>query len=188
MYPKLICNLDELKHNVTTILKQAEEKNINISAVVKGISAWPNVVESIVQTGVTSIADSRILNLKKISHISAEKILLRIPMKSELDDVVKFADISLNSEIEIIKLIDKICENCNTNHGIMLMVDVGDRREGILPQDLSKYITEIQKLKNIYIVGVGMNITCYGAVLPSQDNLSILVNCAVEIEKNSDIS
>lgn len=116
MYPRLICNINKLKHNVATILTQAKEKNINISAVVKGMSAWPDVVEVIVQSGVTSIADSRILNLKKISSISVEKILLRIPMKSELNDVVKFANISLNSEIEIIKLLDVICCNYNIKH------------------------------------------------------------------------
>ncbi len=183
MYPRLVCNLHELKQNVTNILSEAEKRNINISAVVKGMSAWQEVTEEIVKSGVKSIADSRILNLKKIHNIPVEKILLRIPMKSEIEDLVKFADISLNSEIEIIKLIDITCKKYQVKHGIMLMIDVGDRREGILPKDLLNYTDEIKKLENIYVAGVGMNITCYGAILPSDDNLTLLVNCALETEK-----
>lgn len=182
MYPRLVCNIEKIKNNITTILDLSKQKNINISAVVKGMSAWPDVVEVIVKSGVTSVADSRLLNLKKISHIPAEKLLLRIPMISELNDVVKFADISLNSEMETINLLDTICKNEKLKHGIMLMIDVGDRREGILPKDISKYIGAIKNLKNIYVAGVGMNITCYGAVLPSKENLSILVKCAQEME------
>lgn len=183
MYPKLICDIDKLKHNVFTILNDAKKRNINITAVVKGMSAWPEVTEILVQSGITSIADSRILNLKKIEHIPVEKILLRIPMKSEIEDVVQIADISLNSEIEIIQLLDNTCKKNNIKHGIILMIDVGDRREGILPEDLHDYILKIAELENIYLAGIGTNITCYGATLPSTENMSLLVECASEAEK-----
>lgn len=181
MYPKLVCNINKMKHNIQIIKKLSDEKGIIITAVVKGMSAWTAVCQEIVSSGITSIADSRIANLKKLMHLDAEKILLRIPMKSELRDVVCYADISLNSELETLYALNEICEEKGIRHGIMLMIDVGDRREGILPEEVKAYTLEIATLQNLFIAGVGMNITCYGAILPSEENLELLVQCADEV-------
>ena len=45
-------------------------------------------------------------------------------------------------------------------------------------------IKKIHDLHNISIIGLATNLTCYGSVLPSEENLSKLVNLAEKIEKN----
>lgn len=49
------------------------------------------------------MADSRLQNFQRLKDFSLPKILLRLPMISEAEEVVKYADASLNSEIETIR-------------------------------------------------------------------------------------
>ena len=41
-----------------------------------------------------------------------ETVLLRLPMMGEIEEVVRFADISLNSEIQTIRLLDTETPPC----------------------------------------------------------------------------
>lgn len=177
-YPLLCCDKGKLADNTRKINTLCKEHNIMPIAVVKGTSAWHEVCECIVNSGITKLADSRMINLKAIQDINCEKILLRIPMKSEIQDVIKYTDISLNSELEMIKLLNQEAINQNKIHKIILMIDVGDLREGIWPTDVDSYANEIKKLSHIHLLGIGTNITCYGAVLPTDQNLGLLSQCA----------
>ncbi|MCI7224435.1 MAG: alanine/ornithine racemase family PLP-dependent enzyme [Fusobacterium gastrosuis] len=175
MYPALICNERKLRENVRVLLEETKKRGIEMTVVVKGVSAWKEFCEILVSEGVKSIADSRVINLKKIKSLEVEKILLRIPMLSEVKEVITHTDISFNSEIFVIRELNKEAKKQNKVHKIVLMIDIGDLREGILPNRLEDYINEIMKLENIEFLGIATNITCYGGVLPSKENLGILV-------------
>ena len=111
-------------------------------------------------------------------------------MQSEADEVVRYSDLSLNSEIETIKKLNKAAENQNKTHKILLMIDLGDLREGIFfkdEEDIYLAVEEILLLKNIELYGLGVNLTCYGAVIPKNENLSILVETAAKIEEKFNI-
>jgi len=136
------------------------------------------------------LADSRIQNLKKYEGAKKERVLLRLPMNSETDEVVKYADISLNSELKTIKNLNESAKRQNKIHKILLMIDLGDLREGIFfknEDEIYHTVEEVLKLNNIELFGLGVNLTCYGAVIPKSDNLSILVEIARKIEKKFDI-
>lgn len=184
MYPKLEIDINKLKQNVKVISHMCHEKNISLAFVTKSFCAREQVVEKLVEEGIDYIADSRISNLKKLKDIDLPKILIRIPMISELEEVVKYSDISFNSELKTIKALNKICERKNVIHKIVLMFDLGDLREGYFYEDdLFNDIMNIQKFKNIKIVGIATNLTCYGAIIPSTTNTGRLVQIAKKIEK-----
>ena len=133
--------------------------------------------------GAYALADSRVENLKKLQGIGVPKLLLRIPMMSQAAQVVEYADISFNSELETIKALDAAAKQKGTQHQIVLMVDLGDLREGVWYENAVQYAGEITKLEHIKLVGLGTNLTCYGGVIPSTDNLGTLVRLAEEIEQ-----
>jgi len=135
------------------------------------------------------LADSRIENLKelKIMAPDVKRILLRLPMLSEIDDVVANADLSLNSEIETLKALSDAAKNINKKHEVIIMVDLGDLREGVLPDDLDDLIEQVIKFPNIELAGLGVNLTCYGGVIPDDNNLGCLVELAANIETKFDI-
>ncbi|WP_195937972.1 ornithine racemase Orr [Romboutsia sp. 1001713B170131_170501_G6] len=183
MYPRLEINIPKLKHNVCRLKSILNEENLKMAIVTKAYCAMPEVVEEISSKYVDYIADSRIENLKKLQSIKLPKILLRIPMISKSKEVVKYSDISFNSEIETIYRLNEEAKNINKVHNIVLMLDLGDLREGYFnEEELYDVVEKVLKLKNIKLIGVGTNLTCYGAILPSQENLGRLVKIAKNIE------
>lgn len=182
MYPALRTNLGKLKHNAAFLKAQCKAQGIDIMAVTKVYCGHPELAQAVVDAGVNVLADSRVLNLKRLAPINATKVLLRLPLICEADDVVKYADVSLNSEIETIKALHQAAENQGKVHDVMLMVDLGDLREGVLPEDLMNFAGEVTKLGHIRIVGLGVNLTCYGGVMPDENNMNALVELAKKLE------
>lgn len=182
-YPCLNINLKKIDHNIKELIYLCNAEGIEPAIVTKSFCAEKAVVETIIKEGIKTIADARIKNLIKIQDLNCEKLLLRIPMKSEISKVIEYADISLNSELEIIKELSKEAKKVNKIHKIILMIDLGDLREGILPKDVLPTVKEIIKLPNLEFVGIGTNLTCYGGVIPDENNLGKLLQIKNQIEK-----
>jgi len=182
-YPCVEVNLEKLTHNAKTILKMCNKKHIEVTSVTKVFCAQLPIVEAILAAGVTQVADSRILNLKKLKDLKCKKMLLRIPMISEVSEVVNYSDCSLNSEIATIKELGVAAKKSNKTHNIILMVDLGDLREGVLIEDIVYIVGEIVKLDNVKLIGIGTNVTCYGGVIPDIENLGRLIKIKSNIEK-----
>lgn len=189
MYPKLVINLQSLEHNAKVLIEMFKKRGVELSFVTKGCSADSKFVETIVGAGVKTLADSRIQNLKSYSDLNVKKILLRIPMFSEIEDVIKYSDISMNSSIETIRLLSEEAIRQNKVHNIILMLDMGDLREGIFEEkEMFDTVEEILQLKGIKLLSVGVNLTCYGAIIPSRENLSRLVSLKESFENKFNIT
>ncbi|AJP10143.1 TPA: alanine/ornithine racemase family PLP-dependent enzyme [Clostridioides difficile] len=189
MYPRLEIDIEKLKHNVKLISQMCHERNIKISFVTKSFCAQKEIVEEICSEGIDHIADSRIQNLKNLQDINLPKILIRIPMLSELEEVINYCDISFNSELGTIKKLNELCESKNIIHKIVLMFDLGDLREGYFyEEDFFNNVREIVRLKNIEIIGIATNLTCYGAIIPSRENIGRLVSIAKRMEEKFGIN
>jgi len=188
VYPCVEVDLAKLTHNVKTILSMCNKKQIEVAAVTKVFCAQKPMVEAMISAGVTVVADSRISNLKNLKDLDCKKLLLRIPMISEVCQVVKYSDVSLNSELVTIKKLAAAAKDLNKTHNIILMVDLGDLREGVLIEDAMSIASEIVKLDNIKLIGLGTNVTCYGGVIPDNENLGKLIKLKVNIEKTFNIS
>lgn len=182
MYPALVTDLNKLKHNTQFLKDKCLDQGIEIMAVTKVFCGNPKLAQTMIDAGVTMLADSRVSNLEKLKALNAKKVLLRLPMISEAPQVVEFADISLNSELETLKALSEAALGQNKKHNVILMVDLGDLREGVLPENLMQLFEDVLKLSGIEIVGLGVNLTCYGGVMPDHTNLSQLVKLAKEAE------
>lgn len=181
-YPCVEVDLSKVTHNAKEILSMCSKKGINIIGVTKVFCAETSIVQALLDGGITHIGDSRIQNLKKAKDLNCKKTLLRISMESEAEEVVRYSDISMNSELNTIELLAKTAKNLDKIHNIVLMVDVGDLREGVLEEDVIGVVEEILKLENIKLVGLGTNVTCYGGVLPDQNNLGKLIDLKNDIK------
>ncbi|HBJ2608257.1 alanine racemase [Clostridium botulinum] len=182
-YPCVEINLKNIAHNIKQLIDLCNIKEIKPVIVTKSFCAEKSVVETIIKEGIKTIADARMKNIMKIQDLKCEKLLLRIPMKSEVSKVIEYSDVSLNSEVEIIKELSKEARKVNKIHKIILMVDLGDLREGVLPKDALSTVKEIIKLPNLKFIGLGTNLTCYGGVIPDENNLGKLLEIKNQIEK-----
>jgi predicted amino acid racemase len=183
IYPCVDVDLKKITHNAKTILEICNKKNIKVAAVTKVFCAQSPITEAILKSGITGVADSRIANLKKSKDFDCTKLMIRIPMISEAYEIVKYSDTSLNSELSTIRALSVAAKELNKTHKIILMVDIGDLREGVLIEDADSTVREILKLDNITLVGLGTNVTCYGGVIPDNENLGNLISLKGDIEK-----
>jgi len=182
-YPALIIDTQKIYHNTHHLVELCERHNISVSAVSKVFCAIPEVAQVMVEAGASHIADSRIENLKKLQHLSVPKILLRIPMLSQVDDVVEYSDISLNSELATIYALSAAAQRIGKVHNIIVMSDLGDLREGVWYEKLMEFMEFVVGLKGINIIGIGTNLTCYGGVIPDDKNLGKLIELSQGIEE-----
>lgn len=187
-YPIVEIDTNKIKHNVEIIVNSCKDKGIKVAGVTKVFCGMPEIAKAYVDGGIDYLADSRVENLMKLKDFSQPKILLRLPMKSEAELVVEYADISLNSEIETIKALSEKALEKDKVHQIILMVDLGDLREGYYKEeDIYSAVEEILDLKGVRLIGIGTNLTCYGGVIPDDTNLGRLVKIGENIEEKYNI-
>ena len=187
MYPRLVVDKQKLYENTKRIVDMAKPYGIHVHAVTKVYSGDLECAKVSLSAGAYGLADSRVENLERLKDLPCEKILLRLPMHSEIERVVKFADISMNSELTTIKLLDAEAQKTGRTHKIIVMFDLGDLREGFLPEDVDNVMPEILSCKHLKVEGIGVNLTCYGGVIPTPDNLGELVKLAAHIESTYNI-
>lgn len=189
MYPKIVINREGIKENTEKIVRRCAELGIKVTGITKSFLADPEIAECLIRGGVSSLGDSRIENLKRLACFNIEKWLIRIPMPCEVADVVRYSDVSLNSELDTVRLLDREARNQGKKHRVILMADLGDLREGYFSlDDMINDIDEILSMENVILYGIGTNLTCYGGIIPGEDNLGRLVDIKNRIEETFGIS
>lgn len=182
MYPRIIINKEKFRHNLKYLLDICHKKGSSMMAVSKVFCADPELMNIMIEENVDYIADSRIENLIGINS-TIPMVLLRLPSIGEAKNIVEYSDISLNSEIATIRVLDKFAQELEKIHGVILMIDLGDLREGIFDEkEIMETVRKIMKLNNIELKGIGTNLTCYGGIIPSTDILQKLVDYKNMIE------
>lgn len=164
---------EKLKKNYQFLDEKLKENNIDWAVVSKLLCGNKLFLNELIQLGVKQLCDSRVSNLEMIKSISdeVETIYIKPPPKQSIEAIVKYADISFNTEIETIKMLSAEAKRQNKTHKILIMIELGELREGVLRDDLLNFYSEVFKLPNISVIGLGTNLTCMYGVLPSHDKL-----------------
>ena len=185
MFPRLSINLKKLSENLDFLNDLCHSQSIQTAIVTKVFCADERIVELINASSADMLADSRTQNLDGMKT-NKPKLLLRIGMQSEAERIVSCADISMQSELSTIKLLNSSAEKLGKVHKIILMIDMGDLREGIFNTNYERILHTakyVHEAKNLVLYGVGVNLTCYGGILPSDENLGGLVGIAERLRK-----
>ena len=184
-YPLFEIRLEKISNNARVIADLCAKHNISVSGVVKSVCGSPQIANAVINGGITQLGDSRISNFNRLraSGVDAEFIMLRLPMLSQCPEIVKLCDYSLNSEMPVITALGREALKIQRKHKVILMIDVGDLREGILPEDAPCVAEQISELSGVKLAGIGTNLTCYGGIRPTEKNMGILADCAERIEK-----
>ena len=185
-YPRLTIDTAKLRENARAVAELCARHGIDVWGVTKGLSGDPRLAQIYVDAGFKGVADSRLRNLRGIrdAGVPARLQLMRIAMPSEADDLVRIADASLQSEVSTILRLDEIAFNAGRTHEVLLMIDIGDLREGFWPKELVHIAEPLRGLKGgVKIVGVATNFACASGVLPTRQKFEDLVGYRDEIQK-----
>jgi predicted amino acid racemase len=191
-YPLLHINIQKLKNNLAVLSAAVKSAGCSLMIVTKSFCADEEIVRMLAASPLVDyLADSRIQNLKVCAGRGKPAVLLRLPQPCEIEDVVSYADISLNSELDTLTLLNAEAGRQCKRHKVILMIDLGDLREGLYfteGENILKTAEAVVGMPNLTLYGLGVNLTCCGAVIPQKDNLSILVSWADTIRKHCGIN
>ena len=175
--PRLEIFPDRIAANARSVIAACHAHGGQVACVTKVTCAHPAVVRAFETGGADMLADSRLLNLESVAGMGSplQRLLLRIPEPSRAVDVVRRADLSLNSSLRTLQLLSEAAGFLRTRHQVILMVDVGDLREGVWPDRALDLVKAAAKLPGLEVVGLGCNLACYGGVIPSVANMQALI-------------
>ncbi|AWX42755.1 Alanine racemase, N-terminal domain [Metamycoplasma cloacale] len=182
-FPKIIIDEKKFLHNIKVAQEICAEKGIEVLAVTKGFCGNRRMAELFAKGGIKFFGDSRLDNFEVYKDIKGHKQLLRLPQLDEIPRLVELCDSSLNSELETIKAISDYCLANNKTHEVIVMVDLGDRREGFLPEDTVEACGKIiNEMKGVKLIGLGCNFGCYGGRIPSDEAMKIFADLNNEVQ------
>ncbi len=183
--PRLEIRLDRIHHNAKALVDRLALLEIGVIGVTKAALGLPEIARELVRAGVTGIGDSRIENIETMRRagLPCEFTLIRSPMISQAERVVAHADVSHNTEIDVIERLSLCAQAQGRTHGVLLMVELGDLREGILPAQLPELVGRVLRLPHIAFRGIGTNLACQSGVSPDQANMEALSSLADSLEE-----
>lgn len=172
MNPSLFIFSEKIRENASKLKNLLAKEKIEILGVTKVTLGDPNYAKILIDAGIDTLGDARIQNIirMKRSGINAKIFQIRSPQISEIRNSVKYADGAFVTELETIKKISYYSKIYHKNFGIIVMVEMGDLREGVLPKDLLQFIKEAMNY-HIEFLGIGMNLGCYGGVIPTEEKI-----------------
>jgi len=181
---------ERIRRNAKAIVKMCTAQNIQVVGVTKACCGHPEMARAMLAGGVSFLAESRLKHVRRLrkAGIDGKVMLLRLPALSEVDEVVRLTQVSLNSQVEVVRALSRAAQVQGVTHQVMLMLETGDRREGVMPGEAVPVAREIVGLPGIELVGIGTNVGCIGGVLPTQENNQRLVEVVEAVEQSLGIT
>ena len=174
---ELLISTKKIQNNIKYLSDYFQSNNIHWSLVTKVFSGDKEFLKHVLTDDIIkkidSVGDSRLTSLKNLKEVNPgmRTIYIKPPAKMYADDIIKYADISLNSSFTTIIALNNSAKKLNKIHQIIIMVELGELREGIKRTELISFYEKVFKLSNIDIIGIGSNLGCMYGVEPSYDKL-----------------
>lgn len=187
---RLEIDLEKITHNARTLVDRLTPRGISVTGVTKATLGSPEIARALLEGGVCELGDSRIENIENMrrAKVSQPMSLIRSPMPSQAKRVVTNVELSYNSELDTVRRLSCEASKLNRTHGVVLMVELGDLREGFMPADLVAATRTVIALPNIVFRGIGTNLACRSGTSPDAANMGELSRLATLLESTLDIS
>lgn len=179
--PRIEVDLDKIRQNARHLVQRLAREDISVTAVTKAVCGQPDIVKAMLAGGVAGLADAHIENVERMRQygITSPICLIRTPMISQAERVVAACNASYNTELGVVHQLAQSALRANTVHDIILMVEMGDLREGIMPSDLNAVAHEVNLLPGVSLMGIGANFACLHGAAPDQQKMNEL-SCLVD--------
>ncbi len=183
MYPLLTIDLAKLQTNMQVIAERCRSYGLEVFGVTKVARGEPKIGQALVAGGAVGLADSRLDNLARLkkAELGVPLMLLRTPALSEVEQVVETAHISVNSEKVVLEALSHAAGERGLVHKVLLMVDLGDLREGVWGEALLELYQFAETLSHIEVWGIGTNLACLSGESPSPEQYESLSELLVQL-------
>lgn len=164
---------NKLQHNFNHLNQIFQERGIDWGIVTKLLCGEELFLKEVLSLGVKEIHDSRVTNLKIIKKMApdVQTVYIKPAPKRSIPDIIEYADVSFQTELDIIKLLSEEAIRQKKIHKVIIMIEMGDLREGVMGDDLVDFYEKVFELPGITVIGLGANFNCLYGVMPTQDKL-----------------
>lgn len=182
--PRIEVDLHKLRHNTRTVVERLKGRGIRVTAVTKAVCGHPVIAQAMLDGGAEGLAEARLSNVKRLRQagMTCPITLIRTSMLSQVDDIVHVCEASYNTEIPVIAALAAAALRQNKVHGVILMVEMGDLREGIMPHDLGDFGQQVVDMPGVALKGIGANFACLSGIAPTATKMQALTALANEVE------
>lgn len=183
--PRLLINLQKVGHNARLLVRQLAERGISVTGVTKAALGCDAIARVMIEAGVQAIGESRVRNIESLHGAVGQTPIWmqRAPMLGEASTVVSLASLSFVSELETIAALSAAADRLDCVHHVLLMVEMGDLREGIMPGEVLGFIRQMDRFERILLGGIGTNLACRSGIVPDTQNMLALSELADHIEQ-----
>ena len=186
--PELEINLDALAHNLRLVRHREQAWGFRFLPVLKMVASHPEIVAFLRRQGYGchGIADmTEHLLYGQEPPARAGRVLINLAPPDRTDDVVRLFERSSFSCEATFRALDAAARAAGLHHEALLMVDIGDMREGI-PQDeapalLRAVAAASQRAARgpgAHVAGIGVNLGCLYGTCPDEENMARLETLA----------
>jgi ornithine racemase len=188
--PRIEIDLDKIEQNTRILVDRLASKGIRVTGITKAVMGSPGIGAAMLRGGARGLGDSRVPNLARLAGLDPlpMRALIRSPMLSQVAQVVDVADVSLNTEAVVLAALNQVAAQRKQTHAVVLMVELGDLREGIALGDVPEAVRAILGYSSLRLVGLGANLACQSGVVPDDGNMGVLSALADDIEARHGIS
>lgn len=169
----LTLDREKLQVNFAFLKSLFDQREVSWGVVSKLLCGNKLFLQELLNLGIKEVHDSRISNLAMVKRLKKEvqTVYIKPVASKNVGKMVEFADVSLNSELETIRMISEEATRQGKKHKIIIMVETGDLREGVMGEHLVDFYEQVFELPNIEVIGLGTNLNCLNGVMPSTDKL-----------------
>jgi ornithine racemase len=182
--PRLDIDLDAIEQNARVLVDRLSPKGIRVMGVTKATLASPRVAAAMRAGGVQGLGDARVENLARLRAAAPDAYLtlIRSPMLSQVDEVVRQVDASLNTEPVVLEQLSAAAIRHNRVHHVVLMVELGDLREGVGAADVLALARTVARHRGLLLTGLGTNLACQSGIVPDAHKMAELSGLVTEVE------
>lgn len=181
--PRIEIDLSAVEHNARELVGRLRARGIDVTGVTQATLGSPEVAKAMIRGGVKRLGDSRIENIEALRDAGIREpiILLRAPSPEWADRAVGCATHSLVSDLDVVTAISVAAGKRARNHGIILMVELGDLSEGLMTADVLDAARIISRTRHVTLTGIGTQLASRSGVVPGDDQMQQLSGLASTI-------
>jgi predicted amino acid racemase len=172
--PRIEIDFDLVQRNTRVLVDRLAARDVRVVGVTKATLGSPRVAAAMLRGGAYGLGDSRVENLARLDHLGVSRTLIRSPMIGQVRQVVRTATASLNTGAAVLTALDEAATQAGIRHDVILMVELGDLREGIAVDDVAEAVRMVLRLRSLRLRGLGANLACQNGVVPDDVNMGVL--------------
>lgn len=182
--PRVEVDLAKIEGNARILVARLTARGIGVTGVTKGVGSHPAIARAMLAGGVTRLADARVSGVERMraAGIDAPMLLIRTPMLGQADRIVRACDVSLNTETEVVDALARAARRAGRRHGVVLMVELGDGREGIRPGAVRGAARKVAATDGVVLLGLGANFACLSDRPPTPAAMAMLASLSMAVE------